>query len=903
MNNDDLFAWEADPEKTFGQTDDSSYTLSQADLERWKRDHAVVVPLEIEPKALYADCAHCPLVAMPCVPSYNPPVVPPSLILVGEAPGAQEVQKGQPFVGPSGQLLDAVLEHIGIAPSQCYKTNAVLCRPPNNDLSGQYASAVVACQERLRHELTAILTSDVVALGATAVAALSAFSGQVDKRGILARHGQRYALENDKTFLAAYHPAFVLRSAGYMAQFMQDLRSLTLDRSKDWLALEYQLVPQYLSTWVSWLADRIEDGVPIAIDVETANLATDSKLLAIGMTTSDLGAWIIPGDQITDTIRELLNRAGDRAHWVAHNGKFDQRVLLNNGIHITLAGDTMLQHYALDEIKGTHGLKNLAASFLGVPDYEAQLVDTHFKADKRESRDYSKIPTADLYKYLTIDCCATLQLYYLFNTMIDLDDVQQAYQILIDGSNALLQVETNGIKIDRAYLETVNKKLEDAILVAETTVKREAQPHVAEYLETHQPLGFFDRKPPTWIKTIDQYRAVLYKCLDINLNSWQQLQVLLYDVLQLKHVKKLGFKTDPRSTNAEALDALEDHPFVSLLKEYRRLTKIRSTYVVKLLELADQNDRVHINFNIHGTETGRLSANDGLHGIPRPSDQWGRAIRGSFIADQGKKLILADYAQAELRVFAAESGEPFLLDIFNNDRDPHGEACKLLFEQDAIVASAYYDPSDQDWHWHDEDLAWLYNQVSTANFQQYAKDYWKERRTTAKNVVFGGLVYLGGANGIAAMLGGKATAQQIQPVLVRLLAQMPTARKWQLEQFRKARKDGFVQSRFGNKRRFLLITDDNLDEIKKASVNAPIQNSASQLTLLSAIELHRKGIKVLHLNHDQLICEASDDLADRTAQLVAQTMVGMGNKWFPEVKWAVDVEVATSWYPKRPNFD
>jgi DNA polymerase-1 len=80
-----------------------------------------------------------------------------------------------------------------------------------------------------------------------------------------------------------------------------------------------------------------------------------------------------------------------------------------------------------------------------------------------------------------------------------------------------------------------------------------------------------------------------------------------------------------------------------------------------------------VRYNIHGTETGRLSANDGLHGIPRANrDQWGAAIRGAFITPVGYKIGKCDYAQAELRVFAAISNETFLLDMFANKEDPHG---------------------------------------------------------------------------------------------------------------------------------------------------------------------------------------------------------------------------------------
>lgn len=858
----------------------------------------------IEPKAPYADCANCPLADQPCAPSFKPSNE-ISLIVVGEAPGYYEAQRGQPFVGPSGQLLDAVLNEVGIAPDEVYRTNAVLCRPPNNKLEGKYLEALVRCSERLQAELAQFPTTPIAALGATATEALDAFSGHSRKDGILKRRGQWYQF-GDRQYLATLHPAFVLRSSGYMAQFLTDMRSITIDRSdaQDWLTVAPVVVDcSNRQDFIMWLGEQVLSKHLVAFDVETANLDPSSKLLALGLTSSLEFAWIVTGDTIREdhNLRELLTRFLDRAKLVAHNGKFDQQVLANNGLgFFDLADDTMLMHYALDEQKGTHGLKQLASAFLGVLDYEAMLVDAHFNAQERSARDYSTIPTEKLYLYLAIDCCATLALRETFDPLIDVDNVRQAYNIALAASNALQHTEFLGIKVDRPYLELVLARLEEKIAEAKDAVQNAAVPYVEAYLKTIKEASW--RNPdPSWIKgtkhnsAYQQYLQVVVNCLEVNLGSWQQLQVLLYDVLGLKHTKKLSFKTKPRSTNAEALDALPDHEFVSVLQSFRRLDKIRGTYVVKLLELADSNDRVHIRFNIHGTETGRLSANDGLHGIPRPSDIWGRALRGAFIAADGKLFVIADYAQAELRAFAAESKETFLLDAYNNDEDVHGNTTKMLFPTDPVVALAQY---DQDWHWSAEALEKLFNLGLS---EQDAKDHWKELRTLAKNTNFGGLVYLGGAEGIASMLGGKLTATQIRPILQTLLAKMPTARAWQMDQYRKARKEGFVQSRFGNKRRFLLITDDNLDEVKKASVNAPIQNSASQLTLLSGIVLTKHGIPVVHYNHDQLMCEVPEILAESTAKLVNETMVNMGRQYFPEVSWKADVEISKRWYMKRPN--
>lgn len=873
-------------------------------------------PVVIKPKvsklqkAPYADCDNCPLQKGVCVPSaVGSDAI--KLIIVGEAPGYNEAKTGVPFVGASGQMLDYLLELVEINREETLITNAVLCRLDENQTPS--ASALQACQERLQREIDQYPDAQIVTLGRSPYSALKADYGKVDD-GILKARGQWHYSTGGREFLATLHPAFVSRSPGYFTQLRNDFLALTVDRSRNWLETEYTIVNKENDRFPMMLA--IDSNQHFAFDVETNGLDPhNADLLCLAVAIDDEHAYIFDKDSVIH-FRKSLQAYFKANHPIAHNGKFDCHVLARYGLDINLADDTMLAHYALDEMKGTHGLKSLASTYLGVQDYEQELVDKHFKAQDREKRDYSIIPQNELYQYVAIDACVTLALNNKLQPLIDDDNVRQAYNILIDASNAIQLSERKGIKVDRPYLKLVLANLTDAITENVDKVQFAASGYAVDYIEAMPPVESWRNPDPSWIKSTkrksayDQYLAVLNQVAygdedhkGVNLGSWRQMQVLLYDILKLTHQKKVGFKTKPRSTNAEALDALSplNHPFVKVLQEFRRLDKIRSTYVEPLLRLADKNDRVHINFLLHGTETGRLSASDSLHGIPRPSDIWGQAIRGSFIADKGKKLIIADYSQAELKIFAALSGETFLLDAFNRGEDIHGLTTKLLFENDPIVKLAQYDGND--WYWLDADLA------AIGITQQAAKNRWKELRTIAKNVNFGGLVYLGGASGISAMIraqtGKDIPDSQVRPVLTQLQLKMPKARLWQKEQFRFAKHNGYVQSRFGNKRRFPIIDGYNnelMNEIEKASVNAPIQNAASQLTLLSAIELSHYQCDVLHLVHDSLIIEVDATMVDTMKPIIENVMVSQGNDHFPEVAWKVDIEDSDRWYQDRPEF-
>lgn len=873
-------------------------------------------------KAPYAHCDECPLNKGICVKSaVGTDDI--RLIVIGEAPGYNEANTGIPFTGASGQMLDYLLELIEVNREETLITNAVLCRLDENQTPS--AQALQACQERLQREIDQYPNAQVVTLGSVAYRALQGLTSEEEK-GILKARGQWHHSTAGREFLATLHPAFISRSPGYFTQLRNDFLALTVDRSRNWLETTYKVIDDFDTS-------KMPKGRKFAFDVETIGLDPhNANLLCLAIAYEKDHAFIFDAATVIK-YQTWLQALFNNNYSIAHNGKFDCHVLARYGLNINLTDDTMLAHYALDEMKGTHGLKSLASTYLGVQDYESALVDKHFKAQDREKRNYANIPQNELYQYVAIDACATLALNEKFQPLIDEDNVRQAYNILIEASNAIQLTERKGIKVDRPYLELVLIKLQEAIKNAEYGIQNAATDYAVTYLEIlDRNIDAWHNPDPSWIKdskirtAIQQYHNVLENILTgVNLRSWQQMQVLLYDVLKLTHQKKVGFKTKPRSTNAEALDALSplNHPFVKILQEFRRLDKIRSTYVEPLLRLADKNDRVHINFLLHGTETGRLSASDSLHGIPRPSDIWGQAIRGSFIAGieiqqipirtkEGteirekfthKKLVIADYSQAELRIFAALSGEPFLLDAFNRGDDVHDNTTIMLFTNDPIVRHAFYTR-----HWDTTKNDWIYERYEhlTAND---VKNYWRERRTIAKNVNFGGLVYLGGASGISAMIraqtGKDIPDSQVRPVLTQLQAKMPKARQWQREQFRFAKRYGYVQSRFGNKRRFPIIDGYNnelMNEIEKASVNAPIQNAASQLTLLSAIELSHYQCDVLHLVHDSLIIEVDETMVETMKPIIENVMVSQGNDHFPEVAWKVDIEVSNRWYEERPEF-
>lgn len=839
-------------------------------------------------KAPYANCDNCPLKDRVCVPDYVPEKI--DLIVVGEAPGYTEAREGIPFVGDSGKLLDRVLIEANINPKNVYKTNAVLCHPDKNQTPDH--TALLACSERLRTTLQQLDPSiPIVTLGAIATEAMERFSGQVDRRGITTKRGTSYNWDQH-TYTATLHPAFILRSPQYARMLYEDLIKATRKTNTiNWLATKYAVMDAVNHDKMLAYLEQIADNSYVAFDVETTGLnpydtnEKQAKNICLVITDRLDRSLIIPGVMLKFVkIAEAIQKLFNRVKLVAHNGKFDQSMLLmeHYSINAVVAFDTMLASQALSESKGIHRLKQLGTLYLDVPNYEDQLINKHFRSDATsDERDYSTVPINDLYHYAAIDGVVTLALVpVLYEKMVQ-DNVLGAFDMLMRGSNAIVHTQHNGIKIDTEYLIKVADIVNGKITAITQDLRNIVQ---------------------------DQH---------YNPNSPDQTTYYIFEDLQLRPTTKISYKTKADSTNAEMLAALPPHPFVLALREYRRVEKIRSTYIAPLFAMLDKEDRVHVDYKMYGAETGRLSAGRSLHGIPRPegnenvygdiltdTEKYGAMIRGSFCAKPGYKLVAADYSQAELRVLTAECLDPFLLGVYNiTESERHLKALELF--GNAYADLPYNDPIAKKYRKIAGDL---HDRTALEVFDKYkewlltAPDLAKERRVWCKNINFGE-VYEGGASGISGMMGGKVTAQQLIPIIQRKKQLTPKLTEWKIQQFKQMRELGYVQTRFGYKRRAHLITNDNHDELKKAAVNAPIQSSASCLTLDSLVYCVNEGIKICHFVHDSLIAEAREDEAKDIGNRIRDIMIDRGNHWFSEVRWDVDVDISDYWYQNRPKLD
>ena len=343
-----------------------------------------------------------------------------------------------------------------------------------------------------------------------------------------------------------------------------------------------------------------------------------------------------------------------------------------------------------------------------------------------------------------------------------------------------------------------------------------------------------------------------------NLNSRDQLEVVLYDELGLPVIKKTA-KTGKRSTSASVLEALRQaHPVVDLVLAYRELAKLKGTYVDPLPRLVHpQTGRVHTRFHQTGTATGRLSSSDpNLQNIPVRTE-WGRRIRRAFIAEAGMRLVVADYSQIELRVLAHLSGDENLQRIFREGRDVH-----------AATAS------------------WIFGQ----------KDVDPQMRRIAKTVNFG-VLYGMGPHSLSQTLG--IAYEEALDFINKYFASFPRVRAFFDGLLSEARQKGYVATLFG-RRRYVPDLDSKNRRVREATermaINMPIQGTAADLIKLAMVKLEPKlgalGARLLLQVHDELVVEAPAEQAEAVAALVRETMEGV---WPLEVPLVAEVGIGENW--------
>jgi DNA polymerase-1 len=344
---------------------------------------------------------------------------------------------------------------------------------------------------------------------------------------------------------------------------------------------------------------------------------------------------------------------------------------------------------------------------------------------------------------------------------------------------------------------------------------------------------------------------------EFNIGSPKQLGEVLFVDMSIAGGKKS--KTGAYSTGAEVLETLSEQGFeiADLVLQWRQFSKLLSTYTEALPKAIDpETGRVHTNFMMTVTSTGRLSSTEpNLQNIPIRTEE-GHRIREAFIAEEGNTLISADYSQIELRLLAHIAGIKQLQDAFMHNQDIH-----------AITASEVFGvPVDQ------VDST-LRRQAKTINF---------------------GIIYGISAFGLARRL--DIPREVAQKYIDTYFKQYPGIKEYMARSIDFARKYGFIPTLFGRRCYINGINDQNFSVrgfAERAAINAPLQGTAADLIKLAMARMPEAIARYMTLQiHDELLFEVPEDIVDKAIPTIRKTMESVIQLSVPVT---VDVRKGKTW--------
>lgn len=538
---------------------------------------------------------------------------------------------------------------------------------------------------------------------------------------------------------------------------------------------------------------------------------------------------------------------------VGWNLKFDLQIFELYGIYVRgTVLDGMLMKYLLNEEK-PNDLKSMVRRYLPEHgDYE--------KAEKFDKIPWDKKPLEPLCKYGCQDTDYTLRLAMFFESkLIEIGMYPLFRHLIMPASRVLQHAEKTGLYLDRKFnqelLESYKPKIEQATsnclnlprvkkfsrwLVQERISKYLASiESELEDLDYHNPKDA--RKIASREQKISNIRAGVFTTKkeleltrEVNLGSTIDLPLLLYSekgfkfpIIKYTKDKKTNRDTDKPSTDEDTLVELRltvkdpESPkaiFLDNLLELRGLKKMYTTYIEGWHDKVQDDDRIHGQFKIIGTTSGRLSSSEpNLQQIPKTSVD--ANIKKQLVAPKGKLFMALDYSQAELRIMAHLSGDETYLEAFAKGQDPHL----------AIAANKY---------------GVSYEEANKAYSDEQHPDYklWKNRRKQAKQICFG-IIYGIQKKLLAVKLsdpkaGIIVTPDEAQQQLNEFFQEHPKIKKFMINQEKVLIKHGYIKSLFGRKRRLPQVYSDNEQEAAYAvrlSVNMPCQSAASDMTLFASI--------------------------------------------------------------------
>jgi DNA polymerase I len=599
----------------------------------------------------------------------------------------------------------------------------------------------------------------------------------------------------------------------------------TLDRLREWAALAREAGLVAFDTETDSLDAHGAALVGFSLAVEPGRAAYvplrhrgDTDLFGGGLLPGQ-----IPAEEAVGAVRPILE---DRSVLkIGQNLKFDWVVMKRHGVEIASYDDTMLMSYVLDAGRGGHGMDELARRHLG----HTTISFADVAGTGRAKVTFDRVAIDKATTYAAEDVDVTLRLWRLLKPRLVAERRLSVYEVLERGLVEVLgRMELRGIKVDRDILSRLSGDFAQSLARLE--------------FEIHEMAGE-----------------------TFSLGSPKQIGDILFGRMGLPGAKKTP--SGQWATPATLLDELAaaGHELPKKILEWRQLSKLKSTYTDTLQEHMSDGGRVHTSFALAATTTGRLSSSDpNLQNIPIRTEA-GRKIRTAFVAEEGRKLISADYSQIELRLLAHMADIPQLQQAFADGLDIH-------------VATA------------------------SAMFGVPLEGMNPDLRRKAKTINFG-IIYGISAFGLAERLGIPQT--EASAFIKQYFERFPGIRDYIDQTKRLCRDKGYVTTLFGRVCHYPQIRSGNPQEraaVERQAINAPIQGTAADIIRRAMIRMDdalreaKLSARMLLQVHDELVFETPEEEVEATLPVIRRVMVEAPHPAIAlKVPLAVDARAAANW--------
>jgi len=740
------------------------------------------------------------------------------IMIIGEAPGEMEDRRGVPFVGAAGRLLRTTLTDLNIDPGTIFMTNTIKCRPLSESKTNRTPTPkeILCCLPFLEQEIKEVKPEIIVLTGNIPLSALTGSDEITKYRGNFIP-SEKY----NTILLPIFHPAAVLRDVDkYKFNFEHDLELLKSYKPVSFYDLNtYVNAHSILSTTdLPNFIETLANYDKLSIDIETKLLKpfdTLSKILIVAIATSGKMSYSFEVNK--ETVPFLIKILDMNHIKIFHHWKFEYtwfKYKLGYDCGIDKIWDTMLFAYLINETKGTHSLDFLSRVKLGL--HKLSEVDKY-------KEDMEQCPKDLLHKYCGLDTKLTFRLAEYFVPMMT-EKMWDVYnKFLIAGSKVCAKSEIEGVVFD----ENERNRLEDEYVIKISSIIKHiySLPKVKRWKEEHE----------------------------FNLNSSKDIREFIYEGLKLPKTKTTD--TKQLSVDAGVLKSFSSEPFCRDLLEYRDLVKVSSTYIKGLKRaISPVTKRIHTNYNLIGTETGRLASDSpNLQNVDHHKHP---EIRRMFTAPKGMLLMSLDYSSAEIRGASMVTLDNYLSADIKNGIDIHGLFAVQLFG------------------------------VS----KQHAN--WDSYRYRCKNGFIFPRIYGASINSIAKNL--SLSLSHVTDCVKAFDERYPGIPYYHKQIMQFYREHGYIETWFG-RRRHAPLTYTQI-------INFPIQSLMSDFTLLSMIRATNAGY-IISLNiHDDLALYVPDDCIITVYKEMKKIMTDW-NFHFMSVPLEVECKVGENWGEMYPIED